>query len=58
MNLHTEIHFEREICERLAAQGWLYAENDAAGYDRSLGFISAAVTGRIEVREFLHQGTA
>ena len=34
MNLHQEHHFEREICERLAANGWLYAEADAAHYDR------------------------
>ena len=34
MNLHQEHHFEREICQHLAANGWLYAEGDAAGYDR------------------------
>jgi len=34
MNLHQEHHFEREICEHLAAHGWWYAEGDAAGYDR------------------------
>ena len=34
MNLHREHHFEREICEHLAANGWLYAEGDAAHYDR------------------------
>lgn len=33
--LHKEIHFETEICEHLAAQGWLYADGDAAGYDRA-----------------------
>ncbi|WP_422929147.1 type I restriction endonuclease subunit R [Singulisphaera sp. PoT] len=35
MSLHTEINFEVEICERLAASGWLYAEGDAAKYDRA-----------------------
>ncbi|MFC5576762.1 type I restriction endonuclease subunit R [Lysobacter niabensis] len=35
MNLHQEHHFEREICEHLAAHGWLYAEGDAAQYDRA-----------------------
>lgn len=35
MNLHQEHHFEREICQHLAANGWLYAEGDAASYDRS-----------------------
>jgi type I restriction enzyme R subunit len=34
MNLHREHHFEREICEHLAANGWFYADGDAARYDR------------------------
>jgi type I restriction enzyme R subunit len=34
MNLHREYHFEQAICDHLAAHGWLYAEGDAAGYDR------------------------
>ena len=34
MNLHQEHHFEREICEHMAANGWLYAGGDAANYDR------------------------
>ncbi|WP_059410994.1 type I restriction endonuclease subunit R [Cupriavidus basilensis] len=33
-NLHQEHHFEAEICQSLAANGWLYAEGDAAHYDR------------------------
>lgn len=35
MTLHKEISFETEICEHLAANGWLYAEGDAALYDRA-----------------------
>jgi type I restriction enzyme, R subunit len=35
MTLHQEIHFENEICEHLAANGWLYAQSDAANYDRT-----------------------
>jgi type I restriction enzyme R subunit len=35
MNLHREINFETEICEHLAANGWLYAGGDGAGYDRA-----------------------
>src|SRR5258705_1084644 len=35
MNLHKEISFEEEICEHLAAHGWLYGEGDAALYDRA-----------------------
>ncbi|SFN61839.1 type I restriction enzyme, R subunit [Formivibrio citricus] len=37
MALHQEIHFESEICAHLAANGWLYAEGDAAKYDRANG---------------------
>jgi len=36
MSLHREIAFENDICEHLAAHGWLYVEGDAAHYDRKL----------------------
>ena len=36
-NLHQEHHFETAICEHLAANGWLYADGDAANYDRQYG---------------------
>ena len=29
MNLHQEHHFESEICQRLAGNGWLYSDDDA-----------------------------
>lgn len=35
MSLHKEISFENEICDSLAANGWLYAEGDASQYDRT-----------------------
>src|SRR6185312_2403306 len=35
MNLHREVNFEREICDHLAAHGWLYTEGDAQYYDRT-----------------------
>lgn len=35
MSLHKEISFELEICHHLSTHGWLYAEGDAAGYDRA-----------------------
>lgn len=35
MNLHREIELEAEVCEHLAANGWLYAAGDAAKYDRA-----------------------
>ncbi|HEX8275684.1 MAG TPA: DEAD/DEAH box helicase family protein [Longimicrobiaceae bacterium] len=35
MSIHREIAFESEICAHLAGHGWLYAEGDAAKYDRA-----------------------
>jgi len=43
MSLHKEISFETEICEHLASHGWLYAENDAANYDRARALFPADV---------------
>ena len=37
MALHHEVHFEAEICQHLAANGWLYAEGHAAHFDRTHG---------------------
>ncbi|MEX3981836.1 type I restriction endonuclease subunit R [Paraburkholderia sp. EG287A] len=34
-NLHQEHHLESEICQSLADNGWLYADSDAAQYDRT-----------------------
>ena len=41
--LHQEIHLETEICEHLAANGWLYAQGDAANYDRARALFPADV---------------
>jgi len=41
MSLHKELSFETEICEHLASHGWLYAEGDAANYDRPLSLYPA-----------------
>ncbi|MEI8396781.1 MAG: type I restriction endonuclease [Rhodospirillaceae bacterium] len=41
MSLHKEIAFENEICADLAAEGWLYAEGDAARYDRARALFPA-----------------
>lgn len=35
MNVHKEVSFETEICNYLAAHGWLHEVGDAAHYDRS-----------------------
>ena len=44
MSLHKENSFETEICQHLADHGWLYAEPDAAGYDRALLPVDAQAT--------------
>lgn len=48
MNLHKEIHFETEIAEHLGAHGWLYAEGDAAGYDRARAIFPADLLAWIQ----------
>lgn len=40
MSLHKEISFEDEICEHLAANGWLYSQNEADHYDRARALFS------------------
>ncbi len=57
MSIHKEVSFETEICEYVADHGWLYAEGDAAGYDRAralfpgdlLAWVQAAQPGAWEV---------
>jgi type I restriction enzyme R subunit len=34
MSLHKEIEFENDICNHLAAHGWLYGDGDSHLYDR------------------------
>ncbi|SDI06215.1 type I restriction enzyme, R subunit [Pseudomonas benzenivorans] len=41
MSLHKEVSFENEICEQLAASGWLYAEGAAQAYDRARALFPA-----------------
>jgi type I restriction enzyme, R subunit len=41
VSLHKEISFEDEVCDHLAAQGWLHADGDAARYDRALALYPA-----------------
>jgi type I restriction enzyme R subunit len=35
MSVHTEVRLETEICDYLAAHGWLHAVGDAGQYDRT-----------------------
>lgn len=51
MNLHQEHHFEREICAHLAANGWLYAEGDAALFDRTNGLFLPDLLAWVEATQ-------
>lgn len=51
MNLHREHHFEREICEHLGAQGWLYAEGDAQHFERTRGLYLPDLMAWIEATQ-------
>lgn len=41
MSIHKEVSFEVEICDHLAANGWLYDPNDVALYDRTRAVYAA-----------------
>ena len=51
MSIHKEISFETEICEHLADNGWLYAEGDAAGYDRARALFPADVLSWVQTTQ-------
>ena len=51
MSLHKEISFELEICQHLAAHGWLYAEGDAAAYDRARAVYPADVLAWVQATQ-------
>ncbi|MCA1438054.1 type I restriction endonuclease subunit R [Bradyrhizobium sp. BRP20] len=51
MSLHKEITFEDEICGHLAAHGWLYAEGDAALYDRPRAIFSADLVAWVQATQ-------
>jgi len=48
MSLHKELSFETEICEHLAANGWLHAKGDAATYDRARALFPADVLAWVQ----------
>lgn len=48
MSLHKEIKFEDKICEHLAANDWLFAEKNAADYDRQLALFPADVLAWVQ----------
>jgi type I restriction enzyme, R subunit len=51
MSVHKEISFEIEICQHLAANGWLYAEGDAASYDRAKALFPADVLAWVQATQ-------
>jgi type I restriction enzyme, R subunit len=51
MSLHKEISFETEICQHIAAHGWLQAEGDAAGYDRARALFPADVLAWVQAAQ-------
>lgn len=51
MSLHKEINFEAEVCGHLGANGWLYADGDAAGYDRARALFPADVAAWVQAAQ-------
>ncbi len=51
MNLHKEISFEDEICEHLAAHGWLCAEGDGSLYDRARALFPADLIAWVQATQ-------
>lgn len=51
MSLHKEIRFETEICQHLADHGWLYADGDAADYDRARALFPADVLAWVQATQ-------
>jgi type I restriction enzyme R subunit len=51
MTLHLEIKFEDDICNHLAANGWLYAEKDAQHYDRARALYPADVIAWVQAAQ-------
>ena len=51
MSLHKEINFESEICEHLGSHGWLYAQGDAASYDRARALFPADVLAWVQATQ-------
>lgn len=51
MALHLEVEFEKDICNHLAANGWLYAEDDAKGYDTPRALFPADVVAWVQATQ-------
>ncbi|HET7562818.1 MAG TPA: type I restriction endonuclease [Rhodanobacteraceae bacterium] len=51
MTLHTEIHFEDDICAHLAAHGWVYDPKDATQYDRARALFPSDVIAWVQATQ-------
>lgn len=51
MNLHREVNLEAQICDRMAAAGWLHSEGDAAVYDRARALFPADVVAWVQASQ-------
>ena len=51
MSLHKEISFEDEVCDSLAASGWLYEAGAAARYDRARALFAPDLIAWIEATQ-------
>ena len=51
MSLDRELAFETEVCESLAAQGWLYVEGDAQRYDRARALFPSDVLDFVQTTQ-------
>jgi hypothetical protein len=58
MNLHAKTQVGTESSEHQVPHARICAESEAASYDRSCRLVSAAVSGKMDVQAFSHQGIA
>ncbi len=58
MSEHLEIAFETEICDHLAAHGWLYDEGVAANDGRGHDLVAGVLNGQIDERGLAQLGDA
>jgi len=49
--LHQEISFEAEVCDYLAANGWLYEFDDGQAYDRARALFPADLTAWVQATQ-------
>ena len=49
--LHQEISFESEVCDVLAANGWLYQVGDAQAYDRARALFPADLVAWVQATQ-------